>query len=164
MNDAIKEQKIAWIWPFLTAFGGLLFDLAPWPAPYGLLVPPIAWLVISFWVLMARGQSFFALGLLVGLLVDAAQGHLLGSTAVAYLIGLLLVHQYAARIRMKTFFVQGFHLAWIVLVIRGVDFILRGNPLDNQAWLFWISPLIVIFLWPWLAMLLYQVYDNITHR
>jgi rod shape-determining protein MreD len=143
-------------WTLVLSFAAVIaLTLAPLPDPVSPARPYWAALVLIYWNLEAGrlrhlGQAFAA-----GLVIDVLTGSLLGQHALSLLIISYLVERFRYRIR----FFPPWQQAAVVLVLLFNDRIVQlwiiGLTDDRwPSWPWWLAPLVGMFVWPWLFLLL----------
>lgn len=146
-----NEQVLLW-----TTVGlALLLTLMPLPEGFQPMRPHWVALVLIYWNL--EGGRLRTLGgcFALGLVVDLATGALLGQHALGLLILGYLLERFRARIR----FFPPWQQAAVVLALLVNDRIvhlwvvgLAGEGWPH--WMWWLSPVIGVALWPWIFLLM----------
>lgn len=115
-------------------------------------------LVLIYWCMAVPERCGVVMGWMVGVLLDVMLGtllgqHALGLTVVAFLA--LKLHQQVRVMPLWQQAVSVFGLVFLhgalMLWINGI----QGMPV--MAYAYWASPLISMFLWPWVFVVLRDV-------
>ena|SRR3974390_3049235 len=137
----------------LTVVLALLFNLLPWRDLMG--VPDMVALVIAFWCVHQPRKMGIGVAWLVGLVMDAGNGALLGQHAFAYAFlafGAITLHR---RILWFSLWQQAAHILVLLLasqaLMLGVRMIAGGA---FPGFLYFASSLIAAALWPIATFLL----------
>ena len=151
----MSPQKDSRSLVFLTIVAAILVSLLPLPDMLLPFKPYWVALVVIYWSLethdiISLGQAF-----LIGLLLDILSGGLMGLHALSLVIMVFLVQRFRSRLR----FFPPWQQALSVLGLLANDRIiliwitaLLGESLPT--WRYWLPPLVAMFLWPWLFLLL----------
>lgn len=143
-----------WPWIGLSLVIALLVNLAPWgQSP---VVPDMLALVLVFWTIVDQPRrTLLGIGFVLGLVMDAHQGIVLGQHALLYTVAVLLAMRLMRRI--SWFHTPGrmLHVLGLLLLaqacLAGARF-LTGLPwLGPEQFLTWLS---TILLWPLVDLLL----------
>lgn len=133
----------------------LLLSLMPLPEAMQPLRPHWVALVLIYWNLEGGRLRAMGSGFVLGLLLDLVTGTLLGQHALGLVILCYLLERFHARIR----FFPPWQQAAVVLALLFNDRIvhlwvvgLAGEGWPH--WLWWLSPLVSVAIWPWLFLLL----------
>ena len=131
----------------------LFLNLLPWGDLR--LVPDFTALVLAFWCV--RQPRLVGLGIAwsVGLLVDAANGVLLGQHALAYSVLAFVSIWLSRRILWFGPLLQSLHIALILAAAQSVALLVRlaaGDPFPG--WLLYAGPAVGAALWPGVSWLL----------
>ncbi|MEN1727105.1 MAG: rod shape-determining protein MreD [Pseudomonadota bacterium] len=133
----------------------LLLTIVPFPGGWDPLRPYWVALVVIYWNLEAGRFRHLGQGFLLGLLLDVMTGTLLGQHALGLVILVFLLERFRARIRFFPPWQQAAAILVLLLNDRVIHLwiiALEGNAWPS--WLWWLAPLLAVFLWPWLFLLL----------
>ncbi|MDA0224673.1 MAG: rod shape-determining protein MreD [Proteobacteria bacterium] len=133
----------------------LLLHFLPWPDMR--YVPDAVALVLVFWCVHQPRLVGLGIGWMLGLVVDAGNGVLLGQHALAYAILAFLAITLSRRILWFGSVQQALYVAALLGVAQGVTVLVRlvagaGFP----GWGIAVGPLVAAVLWPLVAWLLLQ--------
>lgn len=137
-----------------TLFLALMLDLLPWQGSALLLRPDFVLLLLLYWVVHQPLRIGMAAAWGLGLVMDVADGALLGQYALAYSVSIFLALALHRRIRAFSLWPQALHIYSLLLVsqilvllthlISGSEFI---------GWGYFLSSLTGALIWPLLSLL-----------
>jgi rod shape-determining protein MreD len=133
----------------------LLANFVPWKSVA--LAPDFVALVLVFWCVRQPRLVGLGAGWLLGLLIDAGNGVLMGQHALAYSLLAFLAIWLSRRILWFGPGLQALHVALLLLVCQGAALLVRlaaGDPFPG--WAILVGPLAGAALWPavtWLLLL-----------
>ena len=136
-------------------FAALLLSALPLPRVVGFLRPDFLLLTVVWFALAAPRAGGLSFAFLIGLILDAFQGVVLGEHAFAFVVIAYLVHRFYLRIRM---FPLGHQTLTVLSLLFFYQFILfwidgvTGHPVTD--WARWMPVLTGTLIWPVLAALL----------
>jgi rod shape-determining protein MreD len=140
---------------YAACFIALLLSALPLPRVVGFLRPDFLLLTVIWFALAAPRAGGLSFAFLIGLLLDAFQGVVLGERAFGFVAIAYLVHRFHLRIRMfplghQTLTVMSllFFFQFILFWIDGVT----GHPVTD--WERWMPVLTGTLIWPVLAAVL----------
>jgi rod shape-determining protein MreD len=135
--------------------GALLLAFMPWPNV--LLTPDFVALTLAFWCVRQPRRVGLATGFVLGLLVDAGNGVLLGQHALAYSALAFAAIALSRRILWFDLWSQMLH---VLLLLEGAQAVALGVRLAAGAefpgWSIAVGPALAALLWPvvtWLLLL-----------
>lgn len=131
----------------------LLLELLPWRDLR--FMPDFVALVLVFWCVRQPRRVGLGIAWMLGLLIDAANGVLLGQHALAYSALAFLAVTLSRRILWFGVLQQSLHVAAILLFAEAVAILIRlaaGAPFPG--WPLFAGPLIAAGLWPVVTALL----------
>jgi rod shape-determining protein MreD len=131
----------------------LLLNFLPWKDLR--LVPDFVALVLTFWCVRQPRLVGLGVAWMVGLLVDAGNGVLLGQHALAYSLLAFLSIWFSRRILWFGAMLQAAHVALMLAVAQTLVLLVRlaaGDPFPG--WAIYGSPLAGALLWPMVSWLL----------
>ena len=138
-----------------TLAGAVLLNMMPWTGWVAWLRPDFVALVVLYWVIDQPRRVGFMVAFLLGLLVDVAEGALLGQHALSYTILTYAGIALARRVRMFSPAAQMVHVIPLFLlndvVVIGIR-MLAGA--DFPGYRYYISGIVAGALWPLVAGLL----------
>jgi len=140
-----------------TIFGSfaiaLFVSFLPWPDLR--LVPDFVAVVLAFWCVRQPRLVGIGVGWMLGLLVDAGNGVLLGQHAFAYSLLAFLSVWLSRRILWFGPMLQSLHIALILLATQAAVLLIRLAAGDAfPGWPILVGPLAGAILWPVVTSLL----------
>lgn len=139
----------------LTLAVGLLLTVIPlpeWAIPFR---PQWAVLILIYWIMALPHRIGVGSGWMLGIIVDLLTGSLLGLHALGYAIVAFFIIQLHRRIRVLPLWQQAIGIFLLLLLEHLLKIWLLGFtqlfPTDSSIW---ISPIISMFLWPWVYIIL----------
>lgn len=136
-------------------FLGLLFAILPLPAAIQPARPYILAMLLAYWLIEAPNRVGLGTAFLLGLIADLVSASLLGEQALRLVVLAFLVQHFRARLRFFPLWQQAMAIGFLLAGDRLLAWLIHqiaGSPL--QGWAYWIAPVIGVFLWPWLYVLL----------
>lgn len=136
----------------------LMLTVAPMPRWAEMLRPAWVSLVVFYWVLALPERFNVGWAWLIGLLVDALSGSLLGTHAMTLTIIALIANRRHLKLRMHTQWQQSITLIFALTLNAILLFWIGGiaghmtRPLDR-----FIPVIISALIWPWVYALLRRV-------
>lgn len=140
---------------FGTLLFAIVFALIPLPASFSAMRPYLLGVFLAYWILEAPALLGLGSAFLIGLLADLALATPLGEQAMRLVVMAYLVQRFRARLRFFPLWQQAIAVGLLLFndrVIATVLHLAMGLPLP--PWGVWLSPVIGMFLWPWIFMLL----------
>lgn len=144
---------------FLTILLSLLFAmmLAVLPLPEAFVALRPAWvlLVVIFWVMLNPHRVSLGFAWCCGLMLDVLTDTMLGMHALSFTLVAYFVAKWSVRLKLFPIWQQAWFIFLFLLLNQVFLFIpqaLIGN--SQVAFLYWLSPLLGMLLWPWLYLLL----------
>jgi len=142
----------------LTVFAALVLTVVPMPG-WGEVVRPLwAALVVFYWVIALPERFSVGLAWIVGLLIDALTGSLLGAHALALTLVAFLAARWHLKLRMFPLWQQslavGVALALYAFLLFWIDGMAgrMNHPLAR-----FLPVAVSVALWPWIYALLRAV-------
>lgn len=150
MQSLSLPALITTILSFLLA---LLISILPLPNWLQLIWPQWLLLILIYWVLAYPYQLNLGIAWLLGLLLDGLYGTLLGEHALAFTVVAYIAYRLHRQIRMFPILQQALCMFFLVLIYQGLLVWIQGMlGLLTNVYLFWLSALTSMLLWPWLFM------------
>ncbi len=137
----------------LTLFIALLFNLLPWLDVRG--VPDLLALVLLFWSIHQPRRVGVGLAWLLGLLMDTANGVLIGQYAISYAVLAFLGNALARRVLSFPLLPQILHVLMMLLASQALMVLVRmiaGGTFPGLS--LFSGSLIAAALWPIASLLL----------
>lgn len=138
---------------FFSFLVALLLNFLPWGnLP---LVPDFVALTLTFWCVRQPRLVGLGIGWLIGLLMDAGNGVLLGQHALAYSLLAFASIGLSRRILWFPWLLQAMHVAILLVGAKTVEVLVRiAAGAQFPGWALLIGPLIGALLWPVVSFLL----------
>lgn len=139
----------------------MLMTILPLPEWAAWFWPQWVTLIVIYWALVMPERLGVITAWLIGLLLDAVHGTLLGEHALALVIVTYFVVKFHHRIQLYNFFQRTFIVFGLVLLYQAILFlcqILTGHM--PMTWLYWISSVTSAIFWPWI----YNLFQSIRRR
>jgi rod shape-determining protein MreD len=138
----------------VTICGATCLSLLPMPGWAEWARPAWVLLVLIYWTMT---MPYINLGMawVSGLLLDVLTGTMLGEHALAFTIVIYLVYRSRMRVNMHPMLQQGLSILIFVLVYQFIIFSIQGFVGElPHSYLYWLSSLTSMLLWPWLFVLM----------
>ena len=152
----IKHEPEPIFFIFLTLFLAVLLSLLPIPRALVWWSPCWVLLALIYWQLYSKKNGGMGVAFLMGLILDASMGTLLGEHALALVIPSYALLRFQQSVRLasmlqKSFLVFFLCLAYctIILIAEACQGHVRGQ------WFFWFPALSSALIWPTLSQLLH---------
>ena len=140
---------------FLTIMAAVLLSLLPLPEVLLPFKPYWVAMVVIYWSLETLDIISLGLAFLIGLVLDIFSGSLMGIHALSLVIMVFLAQRFRSRLRFFPPWQQALSVLGLLVNDRIILIwitVLLGESLPT--WKYWLSPLVAMFLWPWLFLLL----------
>jgi len=143
----------------------LLLSVLGMPESIEQLRPQWILLTIIFWTLNAPEKVGITTAWVMGLLLDSMTGILLGGHALGISLVAFIVMNVYQRLRIFPIWQQASMVFILLLIERLVHFwVLNISKGISPGLDFWLSPLVGLFIWPWLSMLLTELIHRLPER
>lgn len=137
---------------------GLILMILPLPEWVQIYRPHWVALILIYWSMALPKRVGLWSAFFIGLLVDTAQGTLLGQHALALVIIVYINMNFYQRVRVLSLPQQAIYvfvlLAMIQVVVAWVEGIM-GRPVPILA--FFSAPFIGMLIWPWVFVILRDI-------
>lgn len=143
---------------FLTITAAIFLSLLPLPEVLLPLKPYWVAMVLIYWSLETQDMISLGLAFLIGLVLDALSGSLMGLHALSLVVMVFLVQRFRSRLRFFPPWQQALSVLGLLVNDRIILIwitVLLGEPLPT--WQYWLPPLVGMALWPWLFLLLDRI-------
>jgi rod shape-determining protein MreD len=137
----------------LSLLAALIFNLVPWPNPP--VMPDLLALAIAFWAIHQPRRVGLLVAWLLGLLMDAANGTLIGQYALGYAILAFLGNALSRRVLGFPLLAQALHVLPMLLVAQLTMLIVglvAGGTSPGMT--FFVGSFISTALWPLASFIL----------
>lgn len=138
----------------MTLFVALMLDILPWQGTALLLRPDFVLLLLLYWAVHQPLRIGMAAAWGLGLVMDVADGTLLGQYALAYTIAIFLALALHRRIQAFSLWPQAWHVFPLLLVSQVL--VLLAHLLSGAAFIGWgyfLASISGALLWPPLSLL-----------
>lgn len=138
----------------MTLFAALMLDILPWQGTALLLRPDFVLLLLLYWAVHQPLRIGMAAAWGLGLVMDVADGTLLGQYALAYTIAIFLALALHRRIQAFSLWPQAWHIFPLLLVSQVL--VLLAHLLSGAAFIGWgyfLASISGALLWPPLSLL-----------
>jgi rod shape-determining protein MreD len=132
----------------------LLLNLLPWEGIALILRPDFVALVLLYWCIHQPRKLNMGSAWFMGLLIDVADGALLGQHALAYTIMVFAALMLHRRILMFPLWQQALHVFPLLLLLQFVTLLIKliaGSAFSG--WSLFLSAISGALIWPVLALL-----------
>jgi len=133
----------------LTLFLSLILTVVPLPVELENYRPEWVLLVLIYWAMYAPNRVGIGIGWVVGLLLDALQGTLLGEYALVGALTTFIVNQFHQRLQLFPILQQ----CLFIFLLLGIQFIMimwiqgfSGHPI--QGWQYGLPVIVSALIWP----------------
>jgi rod shape-determining protein MreD len=125
----------------------LLFNLLPWRDFRG--VPDLLALVIAFWCVHQPRRMGLGIAWMLGLVMDAANGTLIGQHALAYVVLAFGAQWLHRRVLWFPLWQQALHVLVLLLASQALMLVARMAAGGTfPGWWFFSGSFVAAFLWP----------------
>ena len=143
---------------YATFIAALVLQVFPLPLWAQQARPDIPLLVLIYWSMALPDRIGIVAAVVLGVIVDALTSSLLGQHALAYALSIYVVLIMHKRLRLLPMWQQALTVLSILYIERLVAALILGvtdGLLPDM--LFWLSPLIGMFVWPWIFIFLREL-------
>jgi rod shape-determining protein MreD len=146
---------------FIAALLLTIVVLPDWARPAR---PELVTITLIYWCLMVPERVGVGVSWMIGLMMDVAQGALLGQHALAFALIAWITLKLHQRIRVFPIWQQA--LSVFLLLILGEMLVLwikgiAGHP--PQGWSYWLPSITSMLLWPWFFSFMRTVRRYFVH-
>ncbi len=139
----------------LSLIGGLMLNLLPWQGFLLLLRPDFVALLLLYWCVNQPARLGIGTAWVMGVIMDVADGTLLGEHALAYVLVTYLALALRRRILMFTLWQQALHIVLLLLLLQGTLLLLHlAAGASFIGWSYFLAALTGTLLWAPLSFLL----------
>jgi rod shape-determining protein MreD len=143
---------------YATFLAALVVQVLPLPLWIQQARPDIPLLVLIYWSMALPDRIGIIAAVVTGIIVDALTFSLLGQHALAYAVPVYIVLIMHKRLRLMPMWQQALTVLVILYIERLITALILGitdGVLPDM--LFWLPPVIGMFLWPWIFILLREL-------
>jgi len=143
---------------YATFIAALVLQVFPLPLWAHQARPDIPLLILIYWSMALPNRIGIFTAVVIGIIIDALTFSLLGQHALAYALSIYVVLIMHKRLRLMPMWQQALTVLAILYIERLVAALILGisDGLLPDT-LFWLSPLIGMFLWPWIFIILREL-------
>jgi rod shape-determining protein MreD len=135
----------------------LILTLLPMPDWTVWLRPSWVLLVLIYWLTVMPYRVNVGTAWFMGLCLDVLNGTLLGEHALAMTVVGFFAVRIHSRFRMFPLIQQGLFVFVFVLLYQFILYCIQGFLGDlPKTWLYWLSPLTSMVLWPWVFVIMHD--------
>ena len=138
----------------MTLFAALMLDILPWQGAGLLLRPDFVLLLLLYWVIQQPLRVGMATAWGLGLVMDVADGALLGQYALAYTLAIYVALALHRRIQAFGLWSQAWHIFPLLLISQIL--VLLTHLISGAAFIGWgyfLASLSGALFWPPLSLL-----------
>lgn len=145
----------------ITVIIGLVLTIVPLPEWFEIGRPDFLVLIVLYWSTMNPRVGGLTLAFLVGLMLDAFTGVVLGQHALALCLVAAIAIKLHLRMRVFPILHQAMTIFWLLVLYEFVLFWTDGGTGHAvTTWMRWIPALVGAVLWPIVAGLLGRAYQR----
>ncbi len=143
------------LWIIFSFFLGIVLSLLPLPVWADWFRPEWLLLVVLYWALALPHRISIGAGWVLGLLLDAMNGTLLGEHALAMAVSVYLIVVLHRRVRLFPVWQQAVVIFGLTLLYQLIIFAVQGViGEDPHTWLYWAPSFTSMLMWPWIFTIL----------
>lgn len=142
----------------LTLVVGLVLQILPLPAAAEFYRPDWVALILLYWSMALPGRVGLWAAFVTGLLVDVAQGTLLGQHSLAFVIIIFINLNFHMQVRVLHLGRQMFYVFSLMLINQFILVWIEGMLQREPSILaYFAAPLTGMAIWPWVFILLRDI-------
>ena len=150
-----KREAKGTFWILLSFLLAMILSLVPLPSWVEWFRPEWLLMVIIYWGVATPHRVSIGIAWVLGLLLDAFNGTLLGEHALAMVVITYIVVSQHRRIRVFPLWQQGIVVLLLTAVFQLIVFMVQGAIGQiPQTWLYWMPTLTSMMFWPWVYAVL----------
>lgn len=143
------------IWIIVSIIAALCLTLLPLPAWAVWCRPEWLLLVVIYWCLTVPHRINIGIAWILGLLLDALHGTLLGEHALAFALVAYITVKLHRRMRFFPISQQAVAVFGLIILSHIIIFVVQGLiGQAPQTWMFWLPSVTSMMLWPWVFLVL----------
>lgn len=145
----------SWFVVFITLVIAMALALLPMPDWTIWWRPAWVLMVLIYWTMSMPYRVNVGVAWTVGLIMDLLNGTLLGEHALAFTAVIYVVSRMHMRLNMYPIMQQGLSVLLFVLMYQFILYCIQGF-IGNlpSSYLYWMSSLTSMVLWPWLFVIM----------
>lgn len=134
---------------FFTCLLAICLSIMPLPSWAIWLRPAWVILVLAYWIITYPDYINVGFAWILGLLLDALYGSVLGEHALAMTVVAYLVYRAKRELKRYPLLHQGIFIIFCCFIYNIILYLLqRALGQDLPDWRFWISPFLGFLFWP----------------
>jgi rod shape-determining protein MreD len=150
-----------WIIIGISLLAALFLTYLPLPIWANFFRPEWLVLVVLFWVLVMPYRVSVGIAWLLGLVLDVADGSILGVHALALVVAAYVVIRFRARIFRFSLLWQSCVIGLVVLIYQVIIYWISGTVNTIPTSLFyWFPTFTSALFWPWVYILLRDLHQS----
>lgn len=150
-----------WLIIGISLLGALFLTYLPLPNIISFFWPEWLLLVVLFWALVMPFRVGVGIAWCLGLILDVADGSILGIHALAFTVAIFLIVRFRFRIVRFGLIWQSCTVGLIVLIYKMLIYWLLGMVhAAPVSLLYWLSTITSVLLWPWVYMILRDLHQS----
>ncbi len=142
---------------WVSVFVAMLLSVVYVPELIKIMMPDWVLIVLIYWTCIAHFQVSVGWAWIVGLLMDALTGQLLGQYALAYAASIYLTEKQYKRIKAVPIAQQSLFIAGILLLAKVLFFLVERIEYQNLPSYFWVPILTGALVWPVIIILFSKI-------
>lgn len=157
---SLRINDIKWLY-FLSYLTAIVIDNMMVLSFDVQFMPYLSLLTLYFWATQILYRSHLFSAFLLGLVFDATLNTPLGSHSLIFLTTTFLMLRSRLRFRSYPLWQQSIIIGSYILLLQIMSWFIFAPQLSGNAqYYFWLEPLVAIFIWPVLTLLL----NRLTHQ
>ena len=137
---------------------GLILCILPLPDWAQIYRPDFIALILIYWSMALPKKVGLWFAFFTGLIVDVAQGTLLGQHSLALVIIIFINLNLHQRIRVMSLTGQALYVLVLLFISQLLLVWIEGMMLRSPSWMaFFAPPLTGMFIWPWVFIVLRDI-------
>jgi len=151
MQSLSLRETLIIVFSFLAA---LIFSIIPLPNWLFLFRPSWVPLILIYWAIVLPNRISIGIAWLLGVLLDALYGTLLGEHSLALCIITYLANRFHRQIRMYPLLQQSVFVLFLILIYQLLLFWIQTiiGQSYHTYW-FWVPAITSMLFWPWIVSL-----------
>lgn len=143
---------------FLSFVTALTLTITPLPELARMLRPELVAMVLIYWCMALPERMGVGIAWCAGIMLDVAQGALLGQHALALVLVAWVTLQLHKRFRVFPMWQQAMSVLLLVILSQMVVLWVKGTmDRSPQTWWYWLPSLTSMLLWPFLFVLMRNI-------
>lgn len=153
LNNRLPLSLYYW----LSILLAMVLNVATMPELMKMIMPNWVLIVLIYWTCTAHFRVSVGNAWLVGLLMDALTGQLLGQYAIAYAASVYLTEQQYKRIKASPIVQQSLFIAGIIFLEKVLFFWIERIEYQSLPGYFWLPVFTGALVWPIIIILFSKI-------